>query len=234
MTVCETKAAQNTKIRLNAEWKEKLADEFDTIYMDELRAFLAEEMASGKKILPPGPEIFAAFELTPFSQVKVVILGQDPYHGPDQAHGLCFSVRQGLAVPPSLLNIYKELHSDLGIARAGHGDLSAWGQQGVLLLNSVLTVEQGRPGSHQNRGWERFTDRVIAILNAQKENLVFILWGAYAHKKGAIIDRERHCVIASSHPSPFAARRGFLGSKPFSACNNYLTRHGLEPIVWQL
>ena len=185
-------------------------------------------------IYPPGPEIFAALDATPLPQVKVVILGQDPYHGPDQAHGLCFSVRPGVPPPPSLVNIFKELHADLGITAPNHGCLEAWTHQGVLLLNSVLTVERGLAASHARQGWEQFTDRIIEVINTQRTGVVFVLWGAYAQKKGAAIDRNRHLVLTAVHPSPLSAHRGFAGSKPFSKINAYLKQHGEEAIDWQL
>lgn len=202
--------------------------------MQKLRQFLKHEIAQKKEIYPRGPNYFAALDMTPFDHVKVVILGQDPYHGPGQAHGLSFSVPPGVPVPPSLVNIYKELESDLGIPRTRNGHLEAWAKQGVLLLNSVLTVESGRAASHQGQGWEQFTDKIIHLLAEEREHLVFILWGSYAQKKGAFIDRKKHLVIESPHPSPLSAHRGFLGSKPFSRANAYLKAHGLEPIQWQL
>lgn len=221
-------------VKIEASWKEHLVDEFDKDYMTSLRAFLKAEKKAGKVIYPEGPEYFRAFELTPFDQVKVVILGQDPYHGPGQAHGLCFSVQQDVRIPPSLVNMYKELEQDLGIPAANHGYLEHWAAQGVLLLNSVLTVEQGRAASHQGKGWEQFTDEVIAQLNAEREGLVFILWGSYAQKKGNFIDTSKHLVLKSVHPSPLSAHRGFFGSRPFSKTNTYLEQQGLSPIDWQL
>jgi uracil-DNA glycosylase len=201
--------------------------------MAALSQFLRAEKAAGKRIYPPGGQIFRAFDLTPFEQVKVVILGQDPYHGPGQAHGLSFSVGPGVAPPPSLQNIYKELAGDLGIAHPGHGNLESWARQGVLLLNSCLTVEDGRAGSHQGKGWERFTDAVIAALNQEHKGLAFILWGRKAQDKGASIDRDRHLVITSVHPSPLSAHNGFFGSRPFSRTNDYLAAQGKSPIDWQ-
>ena len=221
-------------IRLEPSWKSHLQEEFDKEYMHVLRSFLVEEKSAGKMIYPKGCEYFRAMELTPFEQVKVVILGQDPYHGPGQAHGLCFSVRPDVRIPPSLVNMYKELESDLGIPPATHGFLEHWAQQGVLLLNSVLTVEHKQAASHQKRGWEQFTDRVIAELNEKRENLVFILWGSYAQRKGQYIDRSKHLVLQSVHPSPLSSHRGFFGSKPFSQTNDYLVAHGSQPIDWQL
>jgi uracil-DNA glycosylase len=200
----------------------------------QLRDFLQREKQNQKIIFPKGSDIFKAFELTPFYAVRVVILGQDPYHGPTQAHGLCFSVPQGVRPPPSLVNIFKELESDLGIKPPKQGCLEAWAKQGVLLLNSVLTVELGKAASHQGRGWERFTDQVIARLNAKSEPLVFVLWGSYAQQKGKVIDRHRHLVIESPHPSPLSAHRGFFGSKPFSKINAFLAQHDLKPINWAI
>lgn len=219
-------------INLDPQWLSFLAPEFNKPYMQALKQFLVAEKQAGKMIFPKGDEIFAAFNLTPFNRVRVVILGQDPYHGEGQAHGLCFSVKPGVAKPPSLVNIYKELLADLNIAPPSHGSLVAWAQDGVLLLNSVLTVERSLAGSHQNRGWETFTDRVIEVLNQGKENLVFILWGAYAERKGAKIDTTRHLVLRAPHPSPLSSHRGFFGSRPFSKTNAYLTSKGLPPIRW--
>jgi uracil-DNA glycosylase len=224
----------NTAIKLEPRWLEALESEFKQDYMVELREFLHAEHSQGKKIYPKGSEYFAAFNRTPLDEVKVVILGQDPYHGPGQAHGLCFSVRPGVAVPPSLVNIYKELAQDLGIAPAAHGCLTSWADQGVLLLNSVLTVQQAQAASHQGKGWETFTDRAINVINAECEGVVFMLWGGYAQKKGAIIDTDKHLVLKSPHPSPLSAYRGFFGSKHFSQANAYLQKRGLEPINWQL
>ena len=183
---------------------------------------------------PPGPRIFAAFDATPFDRVKVVVLGQDPYHGPGQAHGLCFSVQPDVPVPPSLLNMYKEIERDLGLPRPDHGYLMPWARQGVLLLNAVLTVEQGKAGAHQGRGWEEFTDHVVEVLDREREGLVFMLWGSYAQKKGRIVDARRHRVLRTTHPSPLSAHRGFLGSGHFSAANDYLKRRGEAPIDWSL
>jgi uracil-DNA glycosylase len=223
-------------IQLDESWKTALADEFTAPYMRDLRSFLEREYASGKVIYPAGREYFQALNLTPLPKVKVVILGQDPYHGPGQAHGLCFSVRPGTPPPPSLVNIFKELKSDLGIAAPNplHGCLESWAHQGVLLLNCVLTVEHGQAGSHAGQGWERFTDRVIEVLNQSRSGLVFVLWGSYAQKKGQFIDRQRHLVLTSAHPSPLSAYRGFFGSKPFSIINEYLISHGQTAIEWQL
>ena len=222
------------EIKLEPSWKAVLEDEFGKDYMQSLRSFLRQEKQRGKIIYPSGSDYFRAMNLTPFDQVKVVILGQDPYHGPGQAHGLSFSVLPNVAIPPSLVNMYKELASDLGIAPAGHGFLEHWAKQGVLLLNSVLTVEHRQAASHQGRGWEIFTDRIVAQLNERREHIVFMLWGSYAQKKGRIIDTSRHLVLQSAHPSPLSAYRGFFGSKPFSRANDYLTGHGLSPVQWQL
>lgn len=221
-------------IQLNAEWLQLLQEEFDAPYMQLLRQFLAAEKAAGKAIYPPGSLWFNALNHTPFSAVKVVILGQDPYHGPQQAHGLCFSVKHGVAVPPSLNNIFAELQRDLGIEAPTHGDLTQWADQGVLLLNAVLTVENGKAGAHQGRGWELFTDKIITLLNEQRQHLVFLLWGSYAQKKGALIDRSKHLVLTSPHPSPLSAYRGFIGNAHFSKTNAYLQQQGIPCIDWQL
>ncbi len=221
-------------VKIDPSWKRELVEEFAAPYMQNLRAFLKKEIESGKKIYPKPNEWFAAFDHTPFEKVKVVILGQDPYHGPGQAHGLCCSVRPGVQPPPSLINIYKELKSDLGIAPADHGYLISWADQGVFLLNSVLTVREGQAASHQKKGWETFTDKAIQLLAEKRENLVFVLWGAYAQKKGAFIDRKKHLVLESVHPSPLSASRGFFGTRPFSKINHYLEKHGQKPIDWQL
>jgi uracil-DNA glycosylase len=221
-------------IKLPPCWLSVLGEEFTQPYMKELKAFLASEKANKKIIYPKGDNIFKAFELTPFDSVKVVILGQDPYHGPNQAHGLCFSVQDGMNQPPSLINIFKEIERDLKIPPAKHGCLENWAKQGVLLLNSVLTVQQGMAASHQGKGWERFTDRVIEVLNAQKEHLVFLLWGSYAQKKGQFIDRNKHLVLQSVHPSPLSAHRGFIGNGHFSKTNEYLVKQGKTPIDWRL
>ena len=220
--------------KLDSSWREVLGAEFNKSYMSELGQFLARQKDEGKVIYPPSSEWFAAFNSTAFNQVRVVILGQDPYHGPDQAHGLCFSVPLGVKLPPSLLNIHKELESDLGFAKPSHGCLSHWAEQGVLLLNATLTVEQACPGAHQGRGWEQFTDRAIEALNDHRDGIVFILWGSYAQKKGAFIDQSRHLVLRSAHPSPLSAYRGFLGCKHFSEANSYLTTNTQMPIEWQL
>lgn len=215
-------------------WQAALSDELKQPYMKSLSAFLQHEKKMGKIIYPKFKEIFNAFELTPLDKVKVVIIGQDPYHGPNQAHGLCFSVQPGIAIPPSLVNIYKELEDDLKIKPVKHGNLTAWAKQGVLLLNSVLTVEQAKPAAHQNKGWEQFTDKVIALLNERKNPMAFILWGSYAQQKGKVIDRSKHLVLHSVHPSPLSAYRGFFGSKPFSQINHFLTKHHQTPIDWQV
>ena len=222
------------EVKLHPSWLKVMADEFDKSYMTTLREFLLEEKKRGKTIFPPGQQIFYALDRTPFEEVKVVILGQDPYHGTGQAHGLCFSVQPGVEAPPSLINIYKEMESDLGIPPAAHGCLSSWADQGVLLLNSVLTVEAHRAGSHQGRGWENFTDRIIHELEDQSQGVVFMLWGGYARKKGSFINRQKHLVIESPHPSPLSAYRGFLGSRPFSRCNDYLQQLGKVSIDWRL
>jgi len=223
-----------SEIKLHPSWKNKLQPEFQKSYMQGLKAFLKEQKSKGKTIFPKGDQYFAAFDRTPFEDVKVVILGQDPYHGPGQAHGLCFSVQEGVQPPPSLKNIFKELHEDLGLAIPNHGCLTKWAEQGVLLLNSVLTVEEHKAASHQGKGWEEFTDSVIRQLNAEKEGLVFLLWGSYAQKKAAFVDRKKHLVIESPHPSPLSSYRGFFGSKPFSKINKYLESHGQKAIDWTL
>jgi len=221
-------------IRLDPSWKVLLEQEFDKDYMRALRAFLIAEKQQGKLIYPPGPDIFNALNTTPFDKVKVVILGQDPYHGPGQAHGLCFSVSSGVPLPPSLQNIYKEIRGDLGIPLSPNGCLVSWARQGVLLLNSVLTVEAGKAASHKGKGWEQFTDTIVAILNERAEHLVFMLWGSYAHRKGAMIDRQRHLVLQSPHPSPLSSHRGFFGNKHFSSANTYLSEHGRPVIDWRV
>ena len=221
-------------VKLNQSWLDRLQGEFNAPYMQNLKQFLESERSAGKPIYPKGSEWFSALDQTPFDNVRVVILGQDPYHGEGQAHGLCFSVRDGVRLPPSLVNIYKELQTDLGLTPPRTGNLSAWARQGVLLLNSVLTVEAGRAASHQGKGWEQFTDRIITLLNNEKQNLVFILWGSYAQKKAAFVDRSRHLVIASAHPSPLSAHNGFFGSRPFSRCNEYLLSKGMNPIDWSI
>jgi uracil-DNA glycosylase len=219
-------------VKIEPGWKRILESEFDKEYFLMLSQFVKNEYSS-KTIYPPPGFIFHAFWLTPFDKVKVVILGQDPYHGPKQANGLCFAVNKGVSLPPSVQNIYKEIESDLGHkSKYPQGDLEEWAKQGVLLLNATLTVEANKAGSHQNKGWENFTDEVIRILSEQMEHLVFILWGNYAKKKGVVIDRQKHLVIESPHPSPFAARTGFFGSKPFSKTNEYLEKNGKATIEW--
>ncbi len=222
------------RIQLEPSWKSRLLSEFQKPYMQKLREFLQREKAANKIIYPRGGDMFAALNLCPFDKVKVVILGQDPYHGAKQAHGLCFSVRPGVDIPPSLQNIFKELKDDLGIEPPKHGYLKSWADQGVLLLNATLSVEAGRAGSHQNKGWEEFTDAIIHRLNDEKEGLVFVLWGSYAQKKGAFIDRKKHLVLESAHPSPLSAHRGFFGCRHFSKINEYLKSKGKEPIDWRL
>jgi uracil-DNA glycosylase len=221
-------------ITLHESWREPLRTEFEQPYMASLKAFLLEERASGKRIYPKGSEWFRALDLTPLDAVRVVILGQDPYHGEGQAHGLCFSVQPGVRPPPSLINIYKELEADLGVQPVTHGFLEHWARQGVLLLNSVLTVEQGRAAAHQGKGWERFTDAVIRLVAQRETPVVFMLWGAYAQRKAGFVDADRHLVIKSAHPSPLSAHNGFMGSRPFSKANAFLESRGLTPIDWQL
>ena len=225
---------EEDRIRLEPSWKARIGDWLQRPEMRELSAFLRQRKAAGARIYPPGPQIFAAFDATPFDAVKVVILGQDPYHGPGQAHGLCFSVLPGVPVPPSLANIFKELNADLGIAPPDHGCLLPWARQGVLLLNAVLTVEEGRAGAHQGKGWEGFTDHAIETLAREREGLVFLLWGSYAQAKGKVIDTRRHRVLRAPHPSPLSAHRGFLGCGHFGAINQYLAQRGLSPIDWRL
>ncbi|HEX9595638.1 MAG TPA: uracil-DNA glycosylase [Anaerolineales bacterium] len=217
-------------VKIEGSWKEKLEAEFEKPYFQQLTAFVREEYQK-YTIYPPGGRIFNAFDSCPFEQVKVVILGQDPYHGPNQANGLAFSVSDGVPTPPSLQNIYKELKTDLGVQPAATGNLERWAHQGVLLLNATLTVRKGAAGSHQGKGWEQFTDAALRILSEQREGLVFILWGAYAKRKGVLIDRSKHFVIESAHPSPLSAS-GFFGSQPFSKTNEYLKSKGVEPIEW--
>ena len=221
-------------IKLDPSWKRHVGEYLQRPQMQALAQFLREEKSKGKRIYPPGSQIFAALDATPFDSVKVVILGQDPYHGPRQAHGLCFSVSPGVDVPPSLQNIFKEIQRDLGIARPDHGNLTPWAERGVLLLNAVLTVEDGRAGAHQGKGWEGFTDHVVDVLNREKEGLVFLLWGSYAQAKGKVIDTGRHRVLKAPHPSPLSAHRGFMGCGHFSATNEYLSRKGKTPIDWSL
>ncbi len=219
---------------LEASWLQHLAGEFEQPYMLELKKFLQAEKAAGSKVCPPDAEMFNAFDKTPLTDTRVVILGQDPYHGVGQAHGLCFSVPAGVAIPPSLNNIFKEIERDLGTQWPQHGTLTAWAQQGVLLLNSVLSVAAGRSASHKGQGWEQFTDRVIELVNRERCHVVFMLWGSYAQRKGAVIDRTRHCVLSAPHPSPLSAYRGFIGCGHFSAANAWLLQHGQQAIDWQL
>jgi uracil-DNA glycosylase len=221
-------------VTLHESWKAPLQAEFDAPYMAGLKDFLVAERDRGKRIFPKGSEWFHALDVTPLEQVRVVILGQDPYHGEGQAHGLCFSVKPGVRPPPSLINIYKEMKSDLGLDPPSHGNLEAWARQGVLLLNAVLTVEAGLAASHQGKGWERFTDAVIRLVNDQPRPVVFILWGSYAQRKAAFVDRQRHLVLASAHPSPLSAHNGFFGSRPFSKANEFLVANGQDPIDWKL
>ncbi|MGY6554020.1 MAG: uracil-DNA glycosylase [Wenzhouxiangella sp.] len=225
---------ETAKIKLNAEWLDVLAGEFEQDYMRQLKAFLLERKQAGAVIYPPGPEIFSALDSTPLSRVKVVILGQDPYHGPGQAHGLCFSVREGIPPPPSLVNVFRELESDLGVPAPKHGFLQPWAEQGVLLLNAVLTVERGQAGAHQGKGWEHFTDAVVDAVNQCCPHVVFLLWGSQAQRKGAAIDRTRHLVLKAPHPSPLSAHRGFLGCAHFSQANRWLVQQGLEAVDWTL
>ncbi|ASR43447.1 uracil-DNA glycosylase [Xanthomonas citri pv. mangiferaeindicae] len=230
-----TPAAETaSRIKLEPSWKARVGDWLLRDDMQALSAFLRTRRAEGARIHPPGPDIFAAFDATPFDAVKVVILGQDPYHGPGQAHGLSFSVRPDVRIPPSLDNMFKEITRDLGLPRPDHGWLVPWARQGVLLLNAVLTVEEGRAGSHQGKGWEGFTDHVVDTLNREREGLVFLLWGSYAQAKGKLVDTRRHRVLRSTHPSPLSAHRGFLGCGHFSATNDYLQRRGERPIDWSL
>ena len=218
-------------VNIEPSWGERLKDEFEAPYFDQLIRFVRDEYKAGP-CYPPGRQIFNAFDLCPFDHVKVVILGQDPYHEPGQAEGLCFSVADGVTFPPSLVNIFKEIEADLGRPVPASGSLRRWARQGVLLLNATLTVRAHQAASHAGRGWETFTDAVISRLSAEREHLVFILWGSYAQRKGAVIDRSRHLVLTSAHPSPLSAHRGFFGNHHFTLANDYLMRHGSEPIVW--
>ncbi|MDK1024260.1 MAG: uracil-DNA glycosylase [Gammaproteobacteria bacterium] len=226
--------AESGHVKLEPQWLEVLAPEFEKPYMAELRQFLVAEKKNGKVIYPKGNEYFNALDTTPFDQVKVVILGQDPYHGPGQAHGLCFSVQQGMQLPPSLQNIFKEISDEYPERdiKYPHGNLTGWAEQGILLLNAVLTVERARAASHQGRGWETFTDQVVLMLSERKESLVFMLWGSYAQKKGSVIDTRKHLVLQSPHPSPLSAHRGFFGNNHFRQCNEYLVANGQEPVDW--
>ena len=234
MTDAATAPAEKLDVKLDESWKKALAPEFSKTYMTQVKAFLQDRRASGAHIFPKGSEYFRALDLTPLDKVRVVILGQDPYHGEGQAHGLSFSVKPGVKIPPSLVNIYKELRDDLGIPPAHHGFLEHWAKQGVLLLNAVLTVEMGQAAAHQGKGWELFTDAVIRAVNDQPHPVVFILWGSYAQKKAAFVDTSRHLVIKSVHPSPLSAHNGFFGTKPFSKANQFLESKGYPPIDWAL
>ena len=223
---------EKMNVRIEPSWKQALASEWEAPYFSLLTNFVRQQYST-RQVFPPGRQIFAAFDAAPFDQVKVVILGQDPYHGVGQANGLCFSVNEGVQMPPSLVNIFKEVHDDVGAPMPASGDLSRWARQGVLLLNSTLTVEAHQPLSHQGKGWEVFTDHVIARLAEEREHLVFMLWGAYAKRKGAFIDRTRHLVLTAAHPSPLSANKGgFFGCRHFSLANAYLAEHGMTPIVW--
>ncbi|MDD9899400.1 MAG: uracil-DNA glycosylase [Alphaproteobacteria bacterium] len=223
---------QQSSIKMDPSWLEAIGGEFDQPYMKTLRQFLAAEKDAGQVIYPPGSQIFNAMNTTKFDDVRVVILGQDPYHGPGQAHGLCFSVQDGVPPPPSLVNIYKEIASELGTPVPQSGDLTHWAEQGVLLLNATLTVRRAQAGSHQNKGWETFTDAVIRAVNDKHDNVVFMLWGSYAQKKGAIVDRKRHLVLTAPHPSPLSAHRGFFGCGHFTKANDYLAAHNKPAINW--
>lgn len=223
---------QKPDIKLDQSWLAHIGGEFEKPYMTALKAFLLEQKTAGAVIYPPGGEIFNAMNMTPFERVRVVILGQDPYHGAGQAHGLAFSVREGVPIPPSLQNIYKEIDAEFGAQGRRGGDLSRWAEQGVLLLNATLTVRQAEAGSHQNKGWEIFTDAIIRAVNERHDHVVFMLWGSYAQKKGAFIDRNRHLVLSAPHPSPLSAHRGFLGCGHFRSANDYLVAHGFDPVQW--
>ncbi len=220
-----------TDVRMAPAWKAALADEFEKEYWRDLTTFVREEYTTGP-IYPAPKDVFHAFDACPFDKVKVVILGQDPYHGRGQAHGLCFSVPEGVSIPPSLQNIYKELHDDLGIEQPQSGNLDHWAHEGVLLLNATLTVRAGQPGSHQGKGWETFTDAVVRLLNHEREHLVFMLWGNYAKAKGEHIDRRKHLVLEAAHPSPYSARAGFFGCRHFSKANEYMKQNGIDPVTW--
>jgi uracil-DNA glycosylase len=224
---------QSPSIKLEQNWLDVIGGEFDKSYMTKLKQFLQQEKAAGRIIYPKGAEIFNALNTTAFDNVRVVIIGQDPYHGEGQAHGLCFSVRKGIAIPPSLINIYKEIEAEYGTKMQRHGDLTGWAEQGVLLLNATLTVQHATAGSHQNKGWEEFTDAIIRAINEKREHVVFLLWGSYAQKKGALIDRKKHLVLEAPHPSPLSAHRGFLGCGHFKKANEYLVKQGLAPVDWQ-
>ncbi|SEQ22758.1 uracil-DNA glycosylase [Neolewinella agarilytica] len=221
-----------SNVKIEPSWKEALSEEFTKPYFRMLTTFLKEEKAAGKAIYPPGPLIFNAYNTTPIDEVKVVILGQDPYHNPGQAMGLSFSVPKGVTIPPSLRNIYKELNTSIGLEKPNHGDLTHWAEQGVFLLNAMLTVEKNDPGSHKRSGWQFFTDASIKAISDRRENVVFMLWGAFARKKKILIDESKHLVLESAHPSPFSADRGFFGNNHFVLANEYLAKHGREEIVW--
>lgn len=222
-------------VRIEQSWKEVLKDEFEKPYFADIAGWIKTEKQSGKVVYPAGSSIFNAFDLTPFNHVKVVLLGQDPYHNPGQAHGLSFSVQRGIKPPPSLQNIFKEIRQDLGLSLSPEfGDLTHWAQQGVLLLNAALTVRANEPGSHARIGWASFTDAVIRLLSERKEHLVFLLWGRFAQEKQFLIDEHRHCILKAAHPSPFSADKGFFGCRHFSKTNEYLTRHGIDPVDWNL
>jgi uracil-DNA glycosylase len=223
----------NTYTDIPDSWSRYLSEIIDQPYMKELNDFLQTEEKT-QTVYPPSDMVYNAFKQTPFDTVKVVILGQDPYHGPGQAHGLCFSVQHGVRPPPSLVNMYKEIEQDLGHPRPSHGNLTEWAEQGVLLLNTTLTVREKEPKSHAGHGWESFTDSVIEVLNKEKEHIVFLLWGAHAQSKETLIDSDKHCILKTTHPSPFSAYRGFLGSNHFSLCNNYLVEQGQQPIDWRV
>ena len=225
---------QTMDVKIEASWKEILQQEFSKPYFLQLVNFLKTERAAGKTIYPPGQLIFNAFNTTPFDRLKVLILGQDPYHGPGQAHGLCFSVPHGIAPPPSLINIFKELQSDIGLTPPSHGNLTHWAQQGVMLLNASLTVRANEPMSHANIGWAEFTNSVIGKISSLKKNVVFILWGKFAQEKQALIDETRHYLLKAAHPSPFSADKGFFGCRHFSKTNEWLVGHGIDPIDWKL
>jgi len=234
MKTADRKSKSGQGVRLHPDWLARLGPEFECDYMYRLGEFLRERKRAGAAVYPPGRWIFNALDSTPPERVRVVLLGQDPYHGPGQAHGLCFSVRPGVAVPPSLVNIFRELHDDIGFRIPGHGCLQSWADHGVLLLNVVLTVERGRAGAHQGKGWERFTDRVVEVINDGDHPVVFMLWGAQAQRKGAGIDRARHLVLTAPHPSPLSAHRGFFGCRHFSQANRWLAAQGREPVDWTL
>lgn len=223
-----------SELKLHPSWKKFLKDEFDKAYMQNLKSFINLQKQNSLTVFPSGDNIFNALNSTPIENVKVVIIGQDPYHGPNQAHGLCFSVNKGVKIPPSLRNIYKELNQDIGFKIPDHGNLQAWADQGVLLLNSVLTVNQAQANSHQGKGWETFTDKIISELNKHHNYIVYMLWGAYAHKKGKNINPQNNLILKSVHPSPLSAHRGFLGCKHFSQCNEYLSQHNETMINWQI